>query len=177
MGRTPNPLVSAQQIFTARLGDRGSPLQGRTILHNHLRIMRNTPTNERPKEKAARLKAYRKVYWQSFKQRHARIYGTLTNDEHAEIKRVAEANGRSAWEQIWRESLAYRQGRYLPTRDIQARIERLYGQLRSIGNNLNQIARAANVTGEVKSSRDVLRQLESLEAVIAQFVEKPWKKK
>ena len=124
--------------------------------------------------KAERLKAYRRAYWLTFKRDHVRVYGTLTKAEHTEIKRIAERSGRSVWEQIWRESLAYRRGDYLPTTDIAARIEGLYGQLRAIGNNLNQIARRANISGQVRSPRDVLRQVEYLEGVIADFVKRPW---
>ena len=124
--------------------------------------------------KAERLKAYRKAYWQAFKCDHVRVYGTLTKAEHAEIKRVAERSGRSVWEQIWRESLAYRRGDYLPTTDIAARVEGLYGQLRAIGNNLNQIARRANASGAVRFPREALRCVEVLEGVIADFIKRPW---
>lgn len=127
--------------------------------------------------KAERLRLYRKTYWQLFKRRHVRVYGTLTKAEYAEIKLIAENSGRSVWTQIWCQSLAFQQSRYLPTTEVQTRIERLYGQLRSIGNNLNQIARQGNALGHIKSPRDVLRQIETLEAVIADFVERPWKKR
>ena len=133
-----------------------------------------SPSTATAAGKAERLKAYRKAYWQAFKRDHVRVYGTLTKAEHAEIKRVAERSGRSVWEQIWRESLAYRGGDYLPTTDIAARIEGLYGQLRAIGNNLNQIARRANASGTVRFPREALRCVEVLESVIADFVKRPW---
>ena len=54
-----------------------------------------SPSTANTAGKAERLKAYRKAYWQTFKRDHVRVYGTLTKTEHAEIKRVAERNGRS----------------------------------------------------------------------------------
>lgn len=126
-------------------------------------------------EREERRTRYRRDYWQRYKAKHPRIYGTLTQGEYAEIKAIAKANGRSVWEQIWLESQAYRQKKYLPSEALKEEIGQLYAELRRIGNNLNQIARRGNVFGRLSKPGAAVEQVEKLEEAIARFVSRPWR--
>ena len=129
-------------------------------------------------EREAHLVAYRRKYWQQYKSRHGRVYGTLTKTEFAEIKAIAKYNGRSVWDQIWIESCAYRSQKFLPPKEIEDQIHRLYSELRRAGNNLNQIARHYN-KGRVHHPMllDASHTLEKLEEAVSQFVSRPWRRK
>lgn len=122
-------------------------------------------------EREAHLVAYRRRYWQQYKVRNKRVYGTLTKPEFAEIKAIADYNGRSVWEQIWLESCAYRKQEYLPSTELNGRIEALYVELRRIGNNLNQIARSHN-SGKLIDPHFVQtsEQIATLENAVSQFI-------
>lgn len=126
-------------------------------------------------EREERLAKYRRDYWQRYKAKHPRVYGTLTESEHAEIKAIAKANGRSVWEQIWLESCAYRQKKYVPSEALKDEIGQLYAELRRIGNNLNQIARRGNIFGRLSNSGATAEYVEQLENAVARFVSRPWR--
>ncbi len=77
------------------------------------------------------------------------------------------------WSQIHAEATAYARGEYLPTKDIDERISELIVQLRRIGNNLNQIARALNTDGDFNQP-EFVQNLEDMETRIRAFVKMPW---
>jgi hypothetical protein len=137
-----------------------------------------TPVDEAKleEEKEARLCAYRREYWQGYKKRKKRVYGTLSPEEYAEIKALADSNGRSVWQELRQQARAYRQKQYLPSEEVREEIGRLYAEFRKIGNNLNQIARYQNTYRRGVHGQTVLSQLQSLESVVARFVSRPWTK-
>ncbi len=146
-------------------------------MQNHLEL----PPEDKAKldaEREAHLVTYRRKYWQHYKAKHRRVYGTLSKSEFADIKAIADYNGRSVWEQIWQESCAYRHHQYLPTTELNKQIEGLYAELRRIGNNLNQIARNHN-SGKVTDPYliQTSQQIAHLEETVSQFISKPWGRK
>lgn len=122
-----------------------------------------------------RLTQYRREYWQKYKQRCRRVYGTLTPEAFAEIKLIAKANGRTVWEEIWRESEAYRQKEFLPPESIREEIEKLYSQLRQINDSLSRIGEQNKLVGRMLSPKKVADQIKDLERQIERFTSKPWK--
>lgn len=136
-----------------------------------------SPPNEaqRAEAKEAKAVAYRRQYWQQYKQDHKRVYGTLSLSEYEAVKAVAEQNDRAVWEQIWAESKAYRRQEYLPTKQLSQEINTLYVELRRIGNNLNQIAALGHTYRGSIDLAEVSKFLKSLEASIAAFARRPWR--
>ena len=98
-----------------------------------------TPTTPEEADAYARLVRYRRAYWQQYKKHHKRVYGTLNPEEFAEIKALADANQRPVLHEIWQQSLAYRQKRYLPSEQIQEEIGRLYVELRQLNDALRHL--------------------------------------
>lgn len=131
---------------------------------------------QREAEQADRLAHYRRQYWQRYKTRHKRVYGTLTPEEFAELKALANANGRSIWQEIWQQSKAYRNKTYLPSETIQCQIEQLYGELRQVNNQLNRICQQNKLVGKVLAPKRITEQIKTLEQRIDQFTSKPWGK-
>lgn len=121
------------------------------------------------------MRRYRKEYWQRFTQENKRIYGTLSNREYTNIKAIAEKNGRTVWQQVWTESEAYRTQKFVPTREIEKRIELLYVSLRKIGNNINQVSRYTNILGKLKHPAMLMKEMEKLEQTVEAFVSRPWR--
>lgn len=123
--------------------------------------------------RAERMRVYRQRYWERFHETRRRVYGTVTAEEYANLERRAAEAGRAVWSQVHAEAEAYARGEYLPPKDIEARITELLGQLRRIGNNVNQIARAMYQEGDIDQP-EFLQNLEELETVIREFVKMPW---
>ncbi len=131
--------------------------------------MNDTSRNEK-------MTAYRRQYWRRFRaEGKRRVYGTLSQEEHAEIAARAKQEGRAVFAQIWAESCSYRKGTYLPSQAIQKQISSLYGALRQIGNNINQIAKDKHVFGRIRRPDQVMAELARLEDAIAAFVARPWR--
>lgn len=120
-------------------------------------------------------KEYRARYWQQYKQGKRRIYGVVTKDEFAEIERCAKENGRAVWRELWEEARAYRQQQFIPSRDVEERITKLYVELRRIGNNLNQIAKRQHTFGGLTTPTKTGAEVRKLERLIADFVARPWR--
>ena len=142
---------------------------------SHFRLHLSTPAEiERAKEEEAQRAAKRRKYWQDYKDRVKRVFGTLPPDEHATWKAEAEANDRSLWDHIISQARAYRQQTIVPTQQIEAQQRQLIMELRRVGNNLNQLARLAHIKahqqGGLKApvddliGREVMRNLERWEA-------------
>lgn len=137
-----------------------------------------TPDSERQieQDRAARETAYRRRYWQRYKETHVRVFGTLTKAEHARIKAVADANDRPVWTQIWAESKAYRNAEFLASPEIMARQDRMIAELRRIGNNLNQLARLGHQRKLGSGAASIEAEMEALEQEILDFTRQPWVK-
>ena len=127
------------------------------------------------KERLERETRYRRKYWQQYKQTHERVYGTLTKSEFARVKTIADQNHRPVWTQIWAESCAYRKAEFLPNPEILGRQDRLIGELRRIGNNLNQLAKQGHWQTPGDDPQAAIEgQLAELEQHIIAFTRQPW---
>lgn len=121
----------------------------------------------------AKMREYRAAHKKRWLLKNKVVYGSMGHGEWEEMSAIARRSGRTVWQEVWCESKAWRRQRFLPTKDIEARIERLYIELRRIGVNVNQVAKAANAGLPV--DRAVTgREIAKLEQAISQFVAKPW---
>ena len=134
-----------------------------------------TPDSEAAieRDRLERETRYRRQYWQKYKESHVRVFGTLTKNQHAQIKSVADASDRPVWTQIWAESCAYRKAEFLPAPEIMARQDRMIAEMRRIGNNLNQLAAQGHVQHLPQGAQDVASQMQALERSILDFTRQP----
>lgn len=129
--------------------------------------------------KAKKLTQYRRDYWQGYKARVRRVYGTICPGEYEAIKSIAAQNETSVWQQLISDARAYRAGVVLAPKDILLAQDNLVGELRRIGNNINQLAKLGHIqaskTGGLKCidsdqiGRECLAQFERLEKSVARF--------
>ncbi len=112
---------------------------------------------------------YNRQYWQRYKQRRRRVYGTLTPKQYQTLESRAKVAGRGVFQQLWQESQAYQQQRYLPSTTVERLHQELINQLRRIGNNVNQIAKHTNSFRRMVTQRQVFEQLQNLENLLKDF--------
>lgn len=126
-----------------------------------------------PGSRSDKMRAYRRAYWDRFKETRRRIYGTLTTEEYERIEARAKEAGRAVWAQVHAEAEAYVRGEYLPSTDLEESIGKLITQLRRIGNNLNQIARELH-RKENAEVPDFMTHFAELEFELLTFLKRPW---
>jgi len=129
--------------------------------------------------KAIKLTQYRRDYWQGYKARVRRVYGTICPREYEAIKTIATQNETSVWQQVLSDARAYRSGVVLAPRDTLLAQDNLVGELRRIGNNINQLAKLGHIqakkTGGLVCNdddligRECLKQFARLEKAVTQF--------
>jgi len=132
----------------------------------------NEPKSAIEISRPEKMREYRREYWDRFKKTRKRVYGTLTTEQYAEIEQRAEEAGRAVWTQIHAEAEAYVRGEQLPPKAIEEQFSELIAQLRRVGNNVNQIAKAVNTDGSFDAP-DYVRNLEELELLIHDFIKMP----
>lgn len=96
-------------------------------------------------QKAEALTQYRRKYWQGYKKKIRRIFGTLSIAEYQFWKIRADHNRRPVWQEVYSSACAYVQRRALPTAEIIKEQEKLRAELLRIGNNLNQAVRLGHI--------------------------------
>lgn len=133
------------------------------------------PTSETPDTPSAAAADYRKKYWQQYKMRRPRIYGSVSQSQYAEIQQIAHANGRSIWAEVWHQSVAYRQQKFLPPSQIQNEVEKLYVELRHINDNLNRLSEQSAFVRTLLQRNQITNQVQQMEASIEAFLARPWK--
>lgn len=133
-----------------------------------------TPTTPEEADAYERIVRYRREYWQQYKKQNKRVYGTLTLEEFAEIKTLAEASGRSVWQEIWQQSLAYREKRYLPSEEIKDEIGKLYAELRQFNDAIRSLGDQKGLLDRMRLPKAISDQVRDLEARIERFTHKPW---
>jgi len=129
------------------------------------------------KEKEAERAEYRRKYWQEYSKKVRRVFGVLSQQDHANVKARADEHDRSVWAQIWAEANAYRAGERDPSPEVTANQEQLIAELRRIGNNLNQLAKLGHIEakrgGGIAAKSDIgteaLRLIERLEAAVDRY--------
>ena len=85
------------------------------------------------------MKTKKQQDWQRFTAQNQRVTFSLTKQEYKFLANHAETQGRTPGQQVWLESLAYRQQRYLPSQVIAQKIHDLQITLRQLHNDLQQI--------------------------------------
>jgi len=79
------------------------------------RLHLSTPSDhERERAEEANRAEKRRKYWQTYKGRVKRVFGTLPPAEHENWKAQAKANNRSLWEHIVSQARGYRDGVIVP---------------------------------------------------------------
>lgn len=129
------------------------------------------------KEREAERTEYRRKYWQEYSKKVRRVFGVLSQQDHAEAKARADEHGRSVWAQIWAEAEAYRSGRRDPSPEVAANQEQLISELRRVGNNLNQLAklghieakRGGGIAAKSNIGTEALRLIERLETAVDRY--------
>lgn len=120
-------------------------------------------------------RTYKARHWQSYKAKRQRVFLTLTQQEYREVAAVAQAAGRSVAQQIWQESCAYREQRFLPSGEIEERIREMTIALRRIGDAVAEIAQDRGVLGKLLGDHRLLEEVHSIEAEVRTFMQRPWR--
>jgi hypothetical protein len=121
-------------------------------------------------------KAYKARYWEEYKGKRQRVFITLSPQQHREIAALAKAAGRSVAQQIWQESCAYRQQRFLPTAEIERQMAGLVLALRQIGDAIIKAGQEKGLLGGLRGGEAKLgERIRAVEETIRAFVQRPWR--
>jgi hypothetical protein len=95
-------------------------------------------------EKQERRKKYMQMYLARYREKHHEIKITLSNEDYAVIKRIAEKQGTRTSAYIRKAVMEQSRHLYLFPKDLEIEIKSAIRNMRAIGNNINQIARYCN---------------------------------
>ena len=114
-------------------------------------------------------KKYLQRHYRNYCLRKKRVTITLDMADYKALEK--RAGDRSPGQQLWLESLGYRQERYLPPRSVETRIEalqlgtaRLYDALQT---------HQTSILGKIPSYPEAIAGLRSLNVALDQFLIKP----
>ena len=114
-------------------------------------------------------KKYLKRHYRDYRLRKKRATITLdVADYNALLKRAGD---RSPGQQLWLESLAYRQGRYLPPASIEARLQSLQLGMAKVNDALS--THQTSILGVLPSYADAIIGLRTFNAALDKFLLKP----
>ena len=77
-------------------------------------------------------KTKKQTQWQQYAQQNRRVTFSLAKQEYNAFAKHATEQGRTPGQQVWLESLAYRNQRYLPTQSIAQQIHELQVSIRQL---------------------------------------------
>lgn len=83
-------------------------------------------------------------YLAKYRQNHREIKITLSNEDYAVIKRIAEKQGTKTSAYIRQATMEQSKHLYLFPKDLEIEIKTAVRNIRGIGNNINQIAKYCN---------------------------------
>lgn len=133
-----------------------------------------------PEEVSKRRRDNRNEYMRGYmknvyRKTSRRIESTFSEDQYRRILDEAERSGRKPSVFLREAALAYLDQRYLVPQDVESALRTLTLQLRSAGNNLNQIARYANTQKEASQAllQAARKCLQDMEDRITRFIENP----
>ncbi len=135
----------------------------------------NLPEEVRKRQKGRR-NAYMRSYMKNvYRKTSRRIESTFPEDQYRRLLQAAKESGRRPSVFLREAAMAYLEKRYLVPEDVTTALHNLTLQLRSAGNNLNQMARYANTNKEASHAllRDARRCLQEMEDRIALFIKNP----
>ena len=114
-------------------------------------------------------KKYLQRHYRNYCLRKKRVTITLDMADYKALEK--RAGDRSPGQQLWLESLGYRQNRYLPSHSVEARIEALQLGVARLYDALN--IHQTSILGKIPSYPDAIAGLGSLNAALDQFLIKP----
>ena len=144
------------------------------------RLYISTPAQQaKERSKAEERTQYSRQYWQKYKQHVRRVFGNLSIPEGNAWEALARACGRTLWGQIINDARAYRAGIIIAPKDILNAQDNILGEIRSFGNNLNQLAKLGHIRANKHGGltcnpnddigREALRILSQLEERVSVF--------
>jgi hypothetical protein len=95
-------------------------------------------------EKQENRRQYMQEYLACYRENHHEIKITLSNEDYAVVKRIAEKQGLRTATYIRKAVHEQTKNLYLFPKDIEEQIKQAVRNMRGIGNNINQIARYCN---------------------------------
>lgn len=123
----------------------------------------------------------RRKYWQDYKSRMRRVFGTISPKDHEDLLDRAENSGRPPFQQLWAESQAYLRGERVLTLNEAEQKRLMVSEMRRIGNNINQLAKLGHIearkhggltaTSGDRIGTEVLRQFTRLERLVTKFAD------
>ncbi|MEL6667055.1 MAG: hypothetical protein AAFQ24_13075 [Pseudomonadota bacterium] len=102
------------------------------------------------RRKSDKLTRYRRNYWQNYKDKIRRVFGTLSVTEYEFWQARAADSERTVWAEIYSAACAYIRGEAISPPEVRRAQEELRVELRRIGNNLNQAVKF----GHIRARRD-----------------------
>ena len=124
-------------------------------------------------------KHYYKAYRQKYKQLVKRVNCTLIRDEYEELSRQASKAGLKLTPYVKRAAFAYTKQEYVVPLRVEEDLQEIIWLLRSIGNNLNQLAAKANTLKQatIFDLKKAKKSVHELESIIKNFVRNPSKQR
>lgn len=110
------------------------------------------------------LKNYKKQYFKDHKQ----VNLTLTKNDHAKFKKLADKEGVGVATLIRNMAIAFRDTQPLVSNDIESSLADLSFLIRNIATNVNQIAHSSNVFHDAEKEM-VLTHLKRLDESIREY--------
>jgi hypothetical protein len=120
-----------------------------------------------------RMRLYNALYYE--KEHKKRVKCTLEAGEYAQLAKQAIKTGDTPTAFLKKAAFAYLNKKYLVPQNIENSLEKLSGQIRKIGNNLNQIAARTNTLKKVSFGdlNQAKKELERLESAFERFIKEP----
>lgn len=113
---------------------------------------------------------YQRDYRQAYKAQAKRVNLTLTLPEHRKIARAAQAEGLPVAAYVKRLALDAQSGRRETPAALQAQLDELERLIRTIANNVNQMARHSHRIGHVLDEQEVFLHIHALQTRLREAV-------
>lgn len=114
--------------------------------------------------------AYFKEYW----AKHRKVTVTLTLAEYRTLEARAAKFSLTPGHMLLAESRAYQAQEFVPSDEMNIRLDDIRMLLRNIANNVNQLARLSNRFKQLVSQKQILQTLQRLETEAVSLIHKPW---
>lgn len=112
---------------------------------------------------------YVKAYWKDYRQRVKRVYITLEREQFAVLEARAKAEGLKPTTYATRVIEAELSGSGLVPSVIQDDLKNLVFLIRTIANNVNQMAHYSNLVKGLVNENDLLGELRKLEKAVQDY--------
>lgn len=109
-------------------------------------------------------------YRNAYKERVRRVALTLSPDEHAKVRRLADGAGLSVAAFVKRSAFDHADGFRPAPKELVERLDELLRQIRGIATNVNQMARHSNRLKAGVEDAEVMLSLRYLDQKIREFL-------